>query len=274
MHREWRPASPLRAAVLCCAGLLATAAAQPPPAGAARAVRAGAIDPRGVAALERMTAFLKTVERFKASTEATTDEVVDFDMKVQRRTASEVTVRRPNGLNAHTTGDGRDLRFVYDGTTFTLYSAVGNYYAAAPAPPTLARTLDAIRARYGVVFPLADFIYMAAAESLMEGVKAVGYMGSSVVDGTACDHVAVRQGDVDWQVWIEQGDTPLPRKYVITTRTQAVRPQFEARIRWDLSPQVDQGLFTFTPPAGATRIAFARIAPQRAPIVPAAARGR
>jgi hypothetical protein len=53
---------------------------------------------------------------------------------------------------------------------------------------------------------------MAAGENLLQDMTAAGYIGTSWIDGVECDHVAVRQADVDWQVWIERGDTPLPRK--------------------------------------------------------------
>jgi hypothetical protein len=53
---------------------------------------------------------------------------------------------------------------------------------------------------------------MAAGEDLLQDMTAAGYIGTSWIDGVECDHVAVRQADVDWQVWIERGDTPLPRK--------------------------------------------------------------
>jgi hypothetical protein len=140
----------------------------------------------------------------------------------------------------------------------TLYDAAGKHYANAPAPPTVARTLDAIRARYGIVFPLSDFIEMSAQENLLQNITAAGYIGTSRVNGVECDHIAVRQPDVDWQVWIEKGDTPLPRKVVITTKTQPTQPQFIATLTWDTTPTIDSNLFTFTPPADAVRIRFAR----------------
>jgi hypothetical protein len=155
-------------------------------------------------------------------------------------------------------GDEQDLQLIYDGTTVTLYDAAGKHYAAAPAPPTVARTLDAIRARYGIVFPLADFIQMSAQENLLQNITAAGYIGDSRIDGVECDHVAIRQADVDWQVWIEKGEKPLPRKVVITTKSQPTQPQYIATLKWDTSPSIDSDLFAFTPPADAVRIKFAR----------------
>ena len=81
---------------------------------------------------------------------------------------------------------------------------------------------------------------------------------ASRIGGVECDHVAIRQPDVDWQVWIEKGDAPLPRKVVITTKTQPTQPQYIATLKWDTSASIDRNLFAFTPPADAVRIRFAR----------------
>ena len=99
---------------------------------------------------------------------------------------------------------------------------------------------------------------MAAQENLLHNITAAGYIGTSRIDGTECDHIAIRQPDVDWQVWIEKGDTPLPRKVVITTKKQPTQPQFIGTLKWDINPSIDSNLFTFTPPADAIRIKFAR----------------
>ena len=154
--------------------------------------------------------------------------------------------------------DEQDLQFFYDGKTLTLYNAPDKVYASVEAPPTVSRTLDAIRVRYGIVFPLADFIQMSAQENLLQNITTAGYIGPSRIDGVECDHIAVRQPDVDWQVWIQKGETPLPRKVVITTKKQPTQPQYIATLKWDTSPSIDSNLFSFTPPADAVRIKFAR----------------
>jgi hypothetical protein len=78
-----------------------------------------------------------------------------------------------------------------------------------------------------------------------------------MVKGVKCDHYAFHQADVDWQVWIEQGPQPLPRKLVITTTTEKTQPQHVAVLTWDLAPRLDESLFAFRPPATAQRIEFA-----------------
>jgi hypothetical protein len=73
-----------------------------------------------------------------------------------------------------------------------------------------------------------------------------------------CDHLAVRTSKgVDFQVWVAQGSEPLPRRIVITYKEETGQPQFWADLSdWNLSPEISDTLFTFTPPAGADRIQF------------------
>jgi len=220
--------------------------------------KSGAIDPQAMTALNRMSDYLKTLKAFRINSEVSKDELVDTNMKIQKSASNEISVQLPDRLHAHMAGDEHDLQLIYDGKTLTVYDAAGKHYATVPAPPTVARTLDAIRARYGIVFPLADFIQMSAQENLLQNITAAGYIGTSRIDGVECDHVAIRQPDVDWQVWIEKGESPLPRKVVITTKTQPTQPQYIAIMKWDTNPSIDSNLFTFTPPADAVRIKFAR----------------
>jgi hypothetical protein len=80
-------------------------------------------------------------------------------------------------------------------------------------------------------------------------------VGKAVIEGVVCDHLAFRAPDVDWQIWIQEGPQPLPRKLVVTTLDLPNAPQFAVTVtRWDLQPPLDAQTFTFTPPPGARQI--------------------
>ena len=53
-------------------------------------------------------------------------------------------------------------------------------------------------------------------------------LGSGVINGVECDYLAFRTEDVDWQIWVEDGERALPRKVVITFKDQPGYPQFVA----------------------------------------------
>ena len=78
------------------------------------------------------------------------------------------------------------------------------------------------------------------------------------VGGTHPQRRQCRQPGLDWQVWIQQGDYPLPRKLVITTTTDPARPRYTSVITWNLAPSFDDAAFTFEPPKDAKKIMFGR----------------
>ena len=80
------------------------------------------------------------------------------------------------------------------------------------------------------------------------------YASVPAIDGVLCDHYAFRQEGVDWQLWIERGNTPMPRKLVITTTDEETQPQYVAQLTWNLTPQLDDTIFTFNPPEDAHQI--------------------
>jgi hypothetical protein len=89
----------------------------------------------------------------------------------------------------------------------------------------------------------------------MTDVTDVKDLGSGVIDGKECDHLAFRAKDTDWQIWIAQGEQPYPCRYVITSKTVDQSPQFTLTVRdWKASTSASASDFSFKPPAGATKI--------------------
>ena len=86
----------------------------------------------------------------------------------------------------------------------------------------------------------------------MTDVTDVKDLGSGVIGGQECDHLAFRAKDTDWQIWIAQGDKPYPCRYVITSKGVDQAPQYTMEIReWAAGAEVPAADFTFKPPAGA-----------------------
>jgi hypothetical protein len=76
-----------------------------------------------------------------------------------------------------------------------------------------------------------------------------------VIGGIECEHLAFRGKDTDWQIWIQTGDQPLPRKYVITSKTVAAAPQYAVVIRdWKIGVEPNDKVFVFTPPQDAKQL--------------------
>jgi hypothetical protein len=214
-----------------------------------------AIDPDAMAALHKMGAFLRDQQKFSVRSAMTTDDLLASGQKVQFAGSVELMVRRPDRLRADLKSDRKDQRFYYDGKTFTMFGERMGYYASFDAPPTLAE-LKSVLEKRGIDLPLADLFYWGTDQDKSNEITAATVVGTSTVEGTACDHYAFRQKDVDWELWVEQGQQPLPRKVVITTTTEKTRPQHSMVLTWDLSPQLGDDLFAFVPPPQAHKIDF------------------
>ncbi len=62
--------------------------------------------------------------------------------------------------------------------------------------------------------------------------------------------------EVDWQLWVEIGARPIPRKYVITSKSVTGAPQYTLRIKeWQSDAPASAEVFMFQPPQGAKQVA-------------------
>jgi hypothetical protein len=96
-------------------------------------------------------------------------------------------------------------------------------------------------------------------ERLSEGVTSAMVVGEAYVGDVRCKHVAFRNAEVDWQLYVEEGATPLPRKFVVTSKKMPQSPSFYLTVsKWDTAPKLKDAMFTFTPPNGAIKIDFLR----------------
>jgi hypothetical protein len=95
----------------------------------------------------------------------------------------------------------------------------------------------------------------------MGSVQRGTYVGLHAVDGIPCHHLSFEQATIDWQVWIDAGGDPLPRKLVIAYKTEDEVPQYSVTFRkWNLAATLPDALFRFEPPDGARRVEMVQMA--------------
>jgi hypothetical protein len=243
----------------------ANASAQAP-AKTAQPASAPAIEPAAAAALDRMGDYLKTLSTFAIHADIATDEVLVAGPKVQYGGTIDAIYQSPDRLRLRVAHDERDgQEFFYDGKALSLWIEATKSWASVATTGTVPETIAFVASKYDVNFPLGDLLGRAARKELLRDVEAGIVIGTGRVAGVECDHLGFHQAGVDWQVWIEKGARPLPRKMVITTLDEPSQPQHSELLTWDLSPKIDAGTFTFAPPDGAQRIVIAeRQAPKAA----------
>ena len=214
------------------------------------------IDPDAMQALNKMGTFLRSLKAFQVDSESTNDDVLgDGQIITNVRTSTLLSVS-PNLLRAELKSDDKDVFLFYDGKNFTVYGKLLNYYATVPAPATTAQLVDKVYNDYGVEIPLVDLFKWGTDDSAVRKITSAFDAGPSTVQGITCEHYAFRQEGLDWQIWIQLGEYPLPRKFVIRTVTDEARPQHTSTLMWNLAPSYNQAAFVFDPPAGALPIAL------------------
>jgi hypothetical protein len=225
-----------------------------------------AVDPEAVKALERMGAYLRTLKTFQIQATTTDEDVLDDGQKIQYDGTVDIVVRAPDALRADVVNERNDRQLLFNGKIATVFARRSNMYATVPAPPTIRELADKLEADYGLDVPLVDlFRWGAPGGAGAADLTAATDIGPSVIEGTTCRHYGFRQSGLDWQLWVQQGDYPLPRKLVITTMTDEARPQHAVVYMWNLAPSFNEAAFTFDPPAGAQKVVLARAKPAGAP---------
>jgi hypothetical protein len=213
-----------------------------------------AVDSHAINSLTAMGAYLRTLQVFQVQAVISTDDVRDNGQIVQSSADVNLLASRPNKLRMEEIGDEVNRLYFYDGKNFTIWGQLAGYYATVPAPPTISELADKLTDRFDINLPLVDLFRWGTEESDINKIKAAIDVGPSSVDGVTCEQYAFHQDDIDWQIWIQLGAYPLPRKIVITTLTDEARPQHSEVLTWNLAPSFDGASFTFDPPSDAHRI--------------------
>jgi hypothetical protein len=215
--------------------------------------------------LKQMCDYLVGLKQFSFHADNTEDVLLTSGQRIQYGKSVTVYVRRPNRIRADSVGDKNDGQFFYDGKTITLMDRGKNRYTSIAAPPEINAALDYAIQAFNLRAPLADLIYNKGYEYLTDEVISGHYEGLHKVQGILCHHLAFRQKGLDWQIWIENNQTPLPRKLIITDN-QAHGLQFTALLsKWNTSAPLEDSLFTFVAPEKAEPIG---ILPAAAPAPP------
>ncbi len=221
-------------------------------------VKEGVVEDTAVDAIKDMSNYLMSATTLAITSQSSLDVVTNDGQRIQLDGTTTYKARKP-GFVIDYVSNIKSRRFIYDGKTFTVYSPKLGFYAQAPAPATNKEVLDAIYEKYGISLPLVDLFRWGDGTNAdrIQALKSAYEVGTATIDGVDTDHFAFREEDVDWEVWIQKGDQPLPRKLVIVDRTDPARPTFTARLSWQINPTFTDADFTFVPDANAKKIQLA-----------------
>ena len=210
------------------------------------------------AILMRMADYLGGAKAFSVSMRAGYDAVQKSGQKIEFSEARKITLSRPDRLRIEgEDSDGDKSLTVFTGKEIVLVNSTDNAYAVAPQPSGLDNTIVHYVRDLGMRLPLAMLLVSQLPAEMKARVRSVDYVEKTSLYGAPAHHLAARTDTVDFQIWVADGDKPLPQRVVITYKKDKAQPQFRALLSdWNLAPAVTDATFSAKPPDGAQKLAF------------------
>jgi len=233
---------------------------------AASAKDPAAVSPQETKAiLMRMADFLAKAKSFSVVLRNSYDVYEDTGQKIEFNQERKITMVRPNHLRVEVEDSSGDKSLViYDGKEISVSSPAKNVYAQTSKPGTVDDAVVYFVRDLGMRLPLAALLLTTAPGEMERRTQKLDYVEKTSIFVTPAHHLAGRTDTVDYQIWIADGDRPLPLRVVLTYREEKGQPQFRAQFSdWNLAPQAPASMFEFTPPKGANRISFLAQLPRK-----------
>ena len=216
---------------------------------------AGAGEAEAKSLLKAMSDFMAGQKTISFDYDANFEIVSVDNQRIALASSGKVALSRPDKIRATRVGGFANVEMVFDGKTLTLLGKNANVYTQVDIPGTVDHLIDELKDKHDRPLPAADLLLSNAYDQLIPDVLDAKDLGSGVIGGKECDHLAFRNKEVDWQIWIAQGDQPYPCRFVITSKLVAGGPQYSVQIsNWKAGGDVTSSDFAFSAPAGAKSV--------------------
>lgn len=248
-------------AALSVAALVATAGA--PRATAAPTPQmedqaAAAMDPGVAAALVRMGEYLAGLKSFELTARTTIEVALKDGHQVEVGGLVHYWVKPPDRVRIDSETDAVSRQYFFDGKTFTVVAPRDGYFAQTAGKGSIRDTLAFAAQTLNIELPLADLFDWGTPETPLGQFQRGFYVGAAKIDGTATEHYALIGKDLDFEVWIQRGDVPLPLKMALVDRRAPGSPRFSAVLSWMPDATIPDDVLTFAPGKDLARIQFAK----------------
>ena len=179
------------------------------------------------AVFKAMSDFLTAQQSVSVGYDATLEIVTAEMMKVGLASSGNISFSRPDRICMTRTGWAiADVEMVYDGKTLSAYGNTCNVFGKLPLEGKVDDVIAMLRDEFGLELPAADLLSSSPYEVMMENVIDAKALGEGMVRGVMCDHLVFRTADVDWQIWVAQGEKPFPCRFTITSKMTALAPSY------------------------------------------------
>ncbi len=225
---------------------------------AATNAEAGGLDADAAAALDRMGAHLRTLQRFEVTSESRVEKSFENSPTLEFRQDARFLVQMPDSMAVDLTTDRTHRKVFYDGKQMTIVGMTAAKYISVPMQGSISDVLTRAYNELGLDFPLQDLFRWGSAAAVVDKPTAGFRVGDSMVRGQKAGHYAFRMPDVDFQIWLAEGSEPLPLRMVITRR-DIPGLRYSTDILWNLRPTIGASSFRYQPRPGDQAIDIAQV---------------
>lgn len=176
--------------------------------------------------IAEMSEYLAAQDALSFDFDSSVEIVTAENQKLAIASSGSIAMERPGKIHASRRGGFASIDATFDGQTLSVANLTTNVYAQVEFSGTVETAVELLRTDYGHPIPGADLLSADVGSLLMADITDVKDLGSGIIRGEECDHLAFRTPTVDWQIWVSQSDTPYPCRYVITTKTITGSPQY------------------------------------------------
>jgi hypothetical protein len=198
------------------------------------------------------------LQSFSVTVRSSYDALQDDGQMIEFGEIRKILVKRPDQMRVEVKrSDGDQNLLLFNGQALTAYKSADNVFARTAHPGTIDSAIVYLVKDLQLRFPLARLWLTTLPEQLKGQIESANYVETNLLYDVPVDQLAVRLKEVDVQLWVDQGKSPLIRRVVITYRNDPGQPQFRADfLDWNLIPETSDADFTLSPPAGAEEILF------------------
>ncbi len=205
-----------------------------------------------------MSEFLVSRPALRFEADIHYDAVQPSGQKIEFGSRRRIALRRPDHARVEVSHwDGEEELLTFDGQRLSLAIPNLHVYASIDFEGTSAEALEYLVTEHDVASPLSDLFRGDLPREVASGARSARHLGTVTIAGTRCEHLAFRGERIDFQLFVAQGEEPVPMRFAIDYHAEAGRPQFRAQFgRWGWPPELPGSLFHFAPPVGSQRVAF------------------
>jgi hypothetical protein len=214
-------------------------------------------DAKAVDVLKKMAAYKSSLDQVTIKGVTLTDARLGAGLIVTNSEEVQVSIDRPGSMHISSFDGETNKGLYFHNGLLTVFNSESKLYAQAEIPKDIDAAMEFALEELDIEAPLMDMIYRDVSAHLIGSDETILYLtDKSRVGGTDCHHIAIRGSEADVQLWVEEGDRPMTRKIMITSKWEGGSPRFIANLHWDDDPKFKPDMFEFKAPEGATKIEF------------------